>query len=178
MNEQIDNLYIVYYPDSEEDKFSKDIKALKKSYQKIESDRNVLKRYQNDKVSKDVISSEDMINLLEKEIKCAEDELLVIRKELNFLQLRNICKKELELMFEKLSYIVKADCPDSDRTSEQILYDIISSSSALMSNIQGELRTKKAEHEENKQLIEVSYQAKRLAEEKASDEMEQKDKKC
>lgn len=165
MSQQIDSLYLTYFPKDEEDKFSKDIKALKKRYKKIESDRNVLLRYKNDKINPKVISTKEMKSEIDKEINCAEDEMEMIRNELNFLQLRNICKLELETIFDKLSHITKTDCADSDRTAEQILFDLVSSSDALMSNISSQINSKLQEYEDKKELVTIKYYAQKLANE-------------
>lgn len=160
-SQQIDLVYSTFFPNPEDDKFSNDILVLKKNYKKIELDRNVLRRYKNDRVNPSVIMNFDRSIQIQKEIACAEQELELIRRELDFLQLRNICKKEMEIMFDKLAHIALSEsssCPDRGASAQQILSNLMADSDALMFDVSRDITRLKQQFENNKQLIDLEYQ--------------------
>lgn len=165
-SQQIDLVYSTFYPNPEEDKFSKDILILKKNYKKIELDRNVLRRYKNDRVNPLVIMNFDRSVQIQKEIACAEQELELIRRELDFLQLRNICLKEMEIMFDKLTHITLSEssetCPERG-SADKILSNLLADSDALMFDVSSDIARLKQEFENNKQLIDLEYQKENVA---------------
>lgn len=126
--EQADIIYQSMFRDSdesEENKFLRDVDNLKKIIKKNENDRMVLMRYKNDKINTKNTLNEEKKKQIKNEIECIDREIQTMKTKLCFLEIRNICQKELMLLFDKLNYITLDNCEDQENSYEDIFKDIV-----------------------------------------------------